>query len=207
MKNNFLNSLIKAFGILANDILPLFFWTFLIFGFDSPDIAILTILSAAVHEIGHIIGGACADSLCVRSHISGFRIKLGAFGYLRDIAVLLGGPIANLAVFLICLPLDGIFGGYISTVGYVNLMTAISNLLPIEGYDGYGVIRKFLERQESARGLSILGWVSFFFSAALTLLSLYLLLKYGEGYWIFGVFFISTVGKIRQLVKRDVLGD
>ena len=207
MNSRISNGFIKAFKTLANDILPIFFWTFLIFGFDSPDIAVLTILSAATHEIGHILGGACADSLRVRSHLSGFRIKLGSFGYSRDIAVLSGGPLANLAVFLLCLPFADVFNGYLSIIGCVNLMTAISNLLPVEGYDGYGVIKKLLERHEAERALIALEWASFLLSATLTLLSLYLLLKYGEGYWIFGVFFITAAGKIRQYVKQDVSGD
>lgn len=205
MKGNVLHSLMKAFRFLANDVLPLFFWTFLIFGFDSPVVAVLTIIAAAVHELGHILGGACADSARVRAHLSGFRIRLGSFGYERDIIALTAGPLANLAVYTVTLLFGGAMGGYVSLFGYVNLMTAVSNLLPAPGYDGYGIVKKLLEARESARGLILLERISFAVCALLTLLSLYLLLRYGEGYWIFGVFFLMLTGKIKDCVKRDVL--
>ncbi len=207
MGRNIFKRLTVALKLLANNVLPLFFWVFFIFGFDTPDVAIITILSAALHETGHILVGACANSLRIRSHLSGFRIKTSSVGYREDIAILLGGPLANLAVFIVTIPLQGLGGGYFSLLGYINLMTALSNLLPVEGYDGYGIIKKILEGREAYGGLIFLEWISFVLSATLTLLSLWLLLKYGEGYWIFGVFFITMTGKISEFVKRDVFGE
>ena len=205
MKSSVLHSLMKALNFLANSVLPLFFWTFLIFGFDSPVVAFLTIIAAAIHELGHLLGGACAGSARLRAHLSGFRIRLGSFGYERDIIALAAGPLTNLAIYMVTLLFGGALGGYVSLFGYVNLMTALSNLLPAPGYDGYGIIKKLLEARELERGLIALDRASFAVCAILTLLSLYLLLRYGEGYWIFGVFFLMMTGKIKDCVKRDIL--
>ena len=37
------------------EILPLLFWVLLLFGFDKAYIAVLTLLVALVHEVGHYI--------------------------------------------------------------------------------------------------------------------------------------------------------
>ena len=205
MRNTFFARLVKVLKLLANEILPLFFWVFLIFGFDSPDVAVITILAAVIHETGHLTAGSSHLAPIIRSHISGFRIKARGAGYLSEIITLSAGPLINILVFILCLPLSGSASGYFSLFGYINLMTALSNLLPVEGYDGYGIVRKILEARESERGLAVLEVISFTVSVILTVLSLWLLLKYGEGYWIFGLFFVTAMSKILNLGKYDNL--
>ena len=46
--------LIKVLSEISNSFLPLLFWALIMFGFDAPYIAILTIISAIIHEAGHL---------------------------------------------------------------------------------------------------------------------------------------------------------
>ena len=188
---------------LAESVLPLLFWVFLIFGFDSPDIAVLTIAAAIIHELGHISALLLLGrSATLRSHLSGFRIKAAMSGYREELIVLAAGPLANIAVFIILLPFFGSGNGYIGTVALVNLLSAVSNLLPVEGYDGYGMLYSVASSKNSTFALRILFILSFAFSLLFTLLSLYLILRYGSGYWIFAVFFAALLGKIKKLFPK-----
>ena len=58
-------------------VLPIFFWLFLIFGFDEPSMALWTIIAAVIHESGHIIYIISKKKLRlnIRGVLSGFRIK------------------------------------------------------------------------------------------------------------------------------------
>lgn len=209
MKNKVTRYAISCARHLSEEILPLFFWVLMIFGFDAPYMAILTILSALLHELGHIIAIMLVGRIRgrLRAHLSGFRITAEGGGYIDDIISLAGGPAINLLAFLLCLLLSSGAEGYIMTVGGVNLITAISNLLPVEGYDGYNIILKLLYIREAANGIRALEAISFCISIVFTFLSLYLLLRYGEGYWVFGVFFSILLGKIFKYNKQAFLGE
>ena len=54
MKFSTVLMMIKILKTLSESILPIFFWVLMIFGMDVPYIAILTIIAAVIHEIGHI---------------------------------------------------------------------------------------------------------------------------------------------------------
>ena len=45
--------------------------------------------------------------------------------------------------------------------------------------------------------------LSFFFTAIITLLSLYLLMRVGVGYWVFAVFFTSLISKTAEDSNPD----
>ena len=192
---------------LSESILPLIFWVFLIFGFDVPYIAILTIISAMIHEFGHI---AAIAYLCGRYEIPGgrlfgFRIKRkGQLSYRGEYAVLAAGPLVNLAVFALTFPFRASLGGYIGIFGFVNLATAVSNLIPVEGYDGYGIIEQMLSSKNLTRGLRILDTLSFLICVAATFISLYLIEKADSGYWIFAIFFAMMISKLKKYGKYDI---
>lgn len=204
MNKSYLGYAVSCARHLSEEILPLFFWVLLIFGFDAPYMAILTILSALLHELGHIISMMLVGKVKgrLRTHLSGFRITAKGGGYIDDIITLVGGPIINILAFLLCFAICGGKDGYIMEVGLVSLITAISNLLPVEGYDGYNIILKIVYMKESISGIRVLETISFGISVAFTFLSLYLLLRYGEGYWIFGIFFSLLLGKIFKKNKE-----
>ena len=187
-------------------ILPLLFWIFIIFGFDTPSVAVLTLIAAVIHEGGHIL---TAGLFGVRRGaplgvMSGMRIRLfGCTSYRARILILLAGPFANIAAALftpfIPLPRD-----YLSLFAMLNIATALSNLLPSEGYDGYGALYALFESSGIEWGLRLLPRLSLFVSVLLSFFSLYLIGRVGRGYWIFGVFFSSLIAKLSKSIERGV---
>ena len=188
---------------VLSEVLPVVFWVLVIFGFDTPCVAILTIATALIHELGHITALYILKKDYAgspRGDVSGFRIAVSDLSYKEEMLCALAGPLVNLLFGVLLL----IFfeSEYIAIFATLNIMTAISNLLPVRGYDGY----KFLSSLACAysknpwKSEAILEWLSFILSAVMCFLSLYFILKIGEGYWIFAVFFSFLLSEI---VKRQ----
>ena len=207
MKGTVRYRVIEVLELLSGSVLPIIFWVSIIFGFDTPCIAILTIICALIHECGHYFTILCFSKSAgaLRGHSSGFRIKQRkALPYGKEIAVLLAGPTLNIICFVICLLFSDHLFGYLRLFGYVSLATGISNLLPVEGYDGYGALNELfrsLERDDLSRSLETF---SFVFSVCLIFLSLYLIDRFSEGYWIFGLFFVTVVSKLATFGKYNI---
>ena len=196
------------FLLLIERSLIMIFWVMLIFGFDTTYTAILTIASALIHELGHVICLFIIKSkgdAIPTPNISGFKITLPTTSYKEELACAAFGPLANLTTSLLFFVADFIFGSpYLAAFGILNAMTALSNLLPIEEYDGYKILSATLALHSRSfeKALNILDSISFLFSASLTLLALYVMLKIGEGYWFFAVFFTLNRA-ISALRKRN----
>jgi hypothetical protein len=80
----------------------------------------------------------------------------------------------------------------------------ISNLLPIEGYDGYGALTSISGMLGSGElEPFVLKWISFFFTALMTLISLYLMYYLNGGYWIFAIFSVSTLSFIKKSLEMQ----
>ena len=202
--------LIELLELLSGSVLPIIFWASLIFGFDTPYVAVLTIISAILHEIGHYaaISLLTADGCSVKGHASGFRIrKSKPIGYAGGIAILLAGPAVNILLFLISLPFNNFLFGYFRIFGLINLATGISNLLPFEGYDGYGILREIFLSIDHPEYISKLETLSFIFGTGITFVSLYLIDRLDAGYWIFGLFFFATMTKLINFGKYDIFGE
>ena len=124
-------------------ILPLLFWALLILGFDCLYVSVLTALAAAIHECGHLIFAPSHKKATLpRADISGFRIKISGMSYKEELITALGGPLINIllgGIFLLFFG-NSPFANYAKVFGIINLLTALSNLLPIEGYDGYKIL-------------------------------------------------------------------
>ncbi len=183
--------------------LAVMFWALLIFGFDEPYIAVLTICTALLHECGHLFAiliftrGSRGKIL---GSISGFRIVGITLSYREEFFSALGGPLINLVAFFLFSVFTQVEYGQI--FGYINLLTALSNLMLIDGYDGYRMLSSLLlmHSSDTARVENVLSHLSFFFTVFMTFLSLFLILKLGEGYWIFAVFFSIMLS---SLIKRQ----
>lgn len=195
------NKPIKVTLKIMLKILPILFWILLIFGFDMPHVAALTLISAVIHECGHILASAAlCGTFSIKATLGGFRLGAGrAMSYTEEIAVAAAGPGINLALFLLLSPFFG-FSDYLLTFGIINLLTAISNLLPIESYDGYRII----ECLGGLLGASdtftrILQSVSFFLISLFCLAGLYFMKNLDGGYWIFFIFMAILV----KTVKND----
>ena len=210
MKNFTRYRTIEIVELLSGSILPIIFWISLIFGFDAPYIAILTIISALLHEAGHcmVIRIVNGDDPKIRGHASGFRIKRSeALSYRDEIFILLGGPMVNILIFILTYPFKDVMRGYIGVLGLVNLMTGISNLMPFEGYDGYGALCQVFHSFGRYDLIKRLETLSFILSIAITFLSLYLIERFSEGYWIFGLFFFTVLSKLIKFGKYDIFGE
>ena len=207
MKSSTRYRVIEILELMAGSVLPIIFWVSVILGFDAPYVAVLTILSAVIHEIGHCaaISLLTEKSAKLNGHTTGFRIRhREIISYSDEIKILLAGPGSNIVIFLISLCFGNILSGYVKVLGYINLATGISNLLPLEGYDGYGAFSAFLRSHGKQNHLRILESFSFIFSVVLTFISLHIIDAVGEGYWIFGLFFFTFISKLVNLGKYDI---
>lgn len=199
----------KAIDILwiirkMNELLPIFFFVFLIFGFEEPLMATVTILSALIHEVGHISYLLFAKRLPlnIRGVLSGFRIRANnKLTYDQTMLTYLFGPLFNLLVFVVTALLSLIFGKLFALISIINLATALSNLLPIEGYDGYGILYTLIQKREMENiWLRPLYRLSSALIFLFCIFSLYLIDRQGGGYWIFAIFFISML----KCIKADL---
>ena len=179
------------------ELFSFFFWAIMIFGFNSPSVAVFTVISAIIHESGHIaalfVTGEYAGP--PRFVLSGMRLSpRGGVSYKKELIIAAAGPFFNLFAFLVFLLLSYPLGRYFRLLATLNLLTALSNLLPVEGYDGYKIIKAIILMKSPLPTMEpILRGVSLFFIALMTFLSLYFIMKVGEGYWIYSVFFVSML--------------
>ena len=178
---------------LGERILPFLFILLLMLAFDTVWMSVMTLLVAAIHELGHI-GAAMVlgigDMSVPKAVLTGLRIKPGRMlSYREEVIVALGGPLANILVFLLLLPLTRV-NYYLLTLAAISLLTAISNLIPIRGWDGHRILIGLLSTRLSAVGLErVTRVLTTMLSATAALLSLIFMMIVGEGYWIFAVFF------------------
>jgi Zn-dependent protease len=182
-------------------ILPVVFWCCLIYSFDERLGAGITIIAMVIHELGHI---ACIFLIngkleAPKSAFNGLRIAgQQHFSYPEQMLQYASGPIFNFiasAVMLLCAGLNE----YSETFVAINLATAVSNLLPIEGYDGYRLIEAAISYLDLGfKAYAVLEAVSFFLTATLCIISLFLVYTFGNGYWFMAIFLFATVSKLQK---------
>lgn len=187
--------------------LPSLFWLLILFGLDKPSVAAATVLAALIHELGHELAAFLNKGyvLGIRTDLSGFRIKNTATSsYLSDIILYSGGPLANIAAGLIILIIPFEAKDYPALFSTVNIMTAISNLLPIRGYDGFGILSSLIHlRSREDRFMPLLHNISFIFIIAFTFLSLYIVGRIGGSYWMAGLFLILLTEETGARLKNN----
>ena len=201
MHNNEFSHFFYKFALLVVGVLPFIFWFTLIFSFDTPEVAVTTLLAAAVHECGHLVAILLLGNNIkgFRGTLSGPRIRSDTLSYGAEFMIYLSGPLANALLAL--------FSSFFLSIEYarilftVNLATCISNLLPAEGYDGYGMLRCLLMKWGFSRFYCrTLDYISLLTATVLCTLSLYLMDRCGEGYWVFFVFFFAMLKKLEKTV-------
>ena len=202
MNTNLKRLLNKSIKKISYYFLPLSFWILVIFGFDKVYIAVLTIISSLIHETGHLLA-LKNSSKNITPTTRGFKITNNVnSGYSNLIIVYLMGPLTNIFFGF----LFAIFYGkseYLFLLSIINFATAISNLLPIEGYDGYGIIKILLEKNNKISKIITLKKVSDTIVVLMVFFSLYIIGKAGHGYWIFLVFFISLITQMLKKYNRN----
>ena len=182
--------------------LSVLFWIFALFGFDGGTITLHTLAAILIHEAGHLAAmtliGAPASLPSARPR--GLLIKCGRIlSYNEEFLVAMAGPLANVLTTLVALP----FGAAARELSSVSLVTALSNLIPIKGYDGYRMIDAMLSRHGFSGGCRLLSRISFAIAVAALFLSLYAIWRFDAGYWIFGVFFVFILKEVKISVSRQ----
>ena len=159
------------------------FWITLIFAMDRPYLAWMTLIAIVWHEGAHILALCslrCGARLGAR--LFGLRLSPEApLSYRDERRVAAAGPIAGFVFAALCLLFYPLAPGYLLEFALCHLLTSLSNLLPIEGYDGYRILSCTLALH--GRKDTPLFAVSFLFSAFFCLLSLSVLGMIGEGLW------------------------
>jgi Zn-dependent protease len=87
----------------------------------------------------------------------------------------------------------------------INIATAISNILPIEGYDGYRVITLIFSYYDVEKNwYIILEIMAFIFVFLMTVSSLFFVYTFGNGYWIMAIFMAATISKLKNWMKKSI---
>lgn len=106
---------------------------------DKTGIATFTLLASLIHELGHVIVLILIDHKPKELIFEIVGIKLvqpnKTISYIKEILVLLAGPMANIIMFLL---LNYIFSDiyFLNVFSFTHLFIGLFNLLPIGGLDG-----------------------------------------------------------------------
>ena len=146
----------------------------------NKKIILLLIISAVIHEIGHILA-----ILLVKSSINEINISAFNFEIKKDIEnnnklflVLIAGPICNLFVFLLLFILRDIsFSNNTLKIFFINnLFLFFINILPIYDLDGGQILYYFLTKKlDIVKSNNILKILSLTFSFILLASGVYVL--------------------------------
>lgn len=184
--------------------LSIAFWILVIYGFDDGVTAGVTVIAALIHESGHVAYGMMKGIKApVKGKLNGFRLSArGSISYNEELVRYAAGPLANLAAAAASLPFICEATGYAVTFCTVNLLTAVSNLLPVRGFDGYGILRCIARWRESERIMRRTDLASRMIIVISCIGALYTMDRIGEGYWMFFVFFCNLYGEISRSVAQ-----
>ena len=163
-------------------------------------LSISALIAALLHELGHII----AARIC---KIELGELRLGIFGaslcsrpmlcsYKKEIALCIAGPLVNLILALVALPLCNDSSEFLNLFVSSSLFLGILNLLPIYEFDGGRILFCLLSLRFSIiTTTKIIRTSSFALIFSLWCLSVYLLLRLSSSVSLF-VFSISLFAKI-----------
>lgn len=204
-KKNRFSTLLSKFLFI---VFPFLFWCIIVFAMDTPYAAAATLISAFIHELGHEAAFLFLNKKSSLPHprLFGFGISYTPdnISYKEEIFLAAMGPLFNLAGILIGGLVLGLGTEAYEIFAVINAATCISNLLPIKGYDGYKIAvsltRLFTSSDTPVR---VIDGFSYFLITMLCFISLYLIGKVGEGFWIFFVFFSSLLSCTAKSIPRD----
>ena len=155
---------------------------------DKTGLFLPTVISAGIHEAGHLFALWAYDSPPARIDLilAGVRITKRNSLSSNPVVCALSGPLINLAVSF-CFWLNYIMykKEYILTFAVINAALCFFNLIPAFGLDGGTVLISVLEKKIPHLAVKITQIVSFLFAAAFLVLGVFL---YRSGAFNFSVF-------------------
>ena len=116
---------------------------------DRSNTAIISLISAVLHEMGHLITLCCFSSppQSLTFGFFGMRIekKENELSFMQEAQVAFAGPLVNIIISILSLILYKFYTcELIIKICTVNLLMGIFNLVPIEPLDGARVIKNTL---------------------------------------------------------------
>ena len=162
-------------------------------GFSDFKMTAFTLIAALLHECGHtLLLILLKKEFSLPTLVaSGFRIKTSSLlSYRDEILICAAGPLANVILFVFFIRMAPVFA-------VINLATAISNLLPLPEYDGYKIMSDIISLTLGTEMCDkIMPHITLSISASVVFLSLFMILIFNGGYWIFTIFFIVFLRQI-----------
>lgn len=199
---NFLNY--RRFFVLSDKLCRFLFLLFLIlilYGFDSKAFAHLSLIAAGIHELAHIAAAVLVEAKikAPRTSCDGLRLHLELIksSRLSELFIILSGPAANLFCALFMLSESA----YLLEFGTVSLITALANLLPCHGNDGYRILNILLCGSEGDGNTVTLDYFSLIISAAVLFFSLYMSYRTGSALWLSSVYLVYTLLELEKVRK------
>ena len=163
--------------------------------------AFSTLLCALAHEGGHILGyKLLGGSATLRGSVSGFRLKSRiVHSYGGELIIAAFGPAANFITAALCIPLFGLFSGYFKLFALLNLLTGLSNLLPVRGYDGYRIADCLIAVcSDNPKAPALLSKISSALTVIMCFISLYFILIANSGWWLYFVLIFSLLRNLKE---------
>lgn len=191
----------------AENVLLLFSALCLLLAFNAVYIVNLTLAALAIHELGHTLGYLLLGRSVPSMRICKDGLRLGTKGiisYRHQLLVALCGPLANLVSCIFCLVLVRIFGDFSIAFLEIHLLLAISNLLPMKGRDGDVILRcALMTHGHEALYLQLSHILTLATEILFTLLALFAIRTYGEGYLPAFIFLLGTLSTLRQSINKQ----
>ncbi len=177
--------------------LPLLFWMSVLLAFDEIYVAVLSIIAIMTHEAGHLLVYLFLGKKCrLLAKLDGLRISgHGSLSHTSQLAVYAAGPSMNILAAITALPL--IENDYFKALFAVQIMYAVSNLLPIRGSDGYGIIDSICNALgDGYKHGRLLDSISLLTVILLSYFSLYVMVKLNSGYWMYFIFLTQLISHL-----------
>ena len=194
----------RRFFVFSDKLCRFLFLIFLIlilYGFDDKGFAHLSLISAAIHETAHVLAGVLTDAKMKlpRAACDGLRLPLDVLksSCAKELIITAAGPLSNLfcAFFMLS------NGAYLYEFGAISLITALANLIPCHGNDGYRIFKTLLSRRDREGDRFLLFCVSLFNSASVLFFSLFMSYRTGSALWLSSVYLVYTLLELEKVRK------
>lgn len=181
------------FLIFLSDLLRMSFWAVLLFAIDKPYLAVMTLLALILHEGFHLLAFLREHTAGrLRTRLCGLRlIPEKVLSYEAERRIAAAGPLGGFICAALCMLLAPLARAYFLEFALCNLFTSLSNLLPIEGYDGYRILATSAALHENESALRALRTLSFLLLGLLSLIFLSVFGISGEGFFPAGAFLFT----------------